>query len=298
MKKITVIAITFLLSLFNISLFAQTDSTAKADTTVQALPEVAIDELVRNTFSSSTILDNQTVMTPAKGGKEFIIQHRFGDMKTIKDLFGLYGASNIRLALNYGITDKIMIGFGTERDHKMQEFLLKVALLKQTKSNKIPVSVTYFGNAVLDGRDKSVWGINYYYERRWSYVNSIIVARKFNKRFSLQASAAYAHFNQVDTIKTNDIIALTINGKCKIAGPMSAIFEYDYTVAPVKTLKYYQEQSKPNASIGFDINTGTHNFQLFVASYRSIIAQQNYMYNKNDFTKGKVFIGFNIIVRL
>jgi len=298
MKKITVITITFLLSLFNISLFAQMDSTAKADTTVQSLPEVTIDEPVRNTFSSSTILDNQTVMSPLKGSKELMIQHRFGDMKTISDLFGIYGSSNIRVGMNYGITDNIMIGFGTESNHKMQEFILKIALLKQKKSNAIPISVSYFANTVIDGRDKSNWALNYKFSSRLSFLHSIIVARKCNKRLSLQGSASFAHFNQVDSIKTNDIVALTLNGKCKIVGPMSAIFEYDYTVAPVKTLKYYQEQSKPNASIGFDINTGTHNFQLFVASYRSIIAQQNYMYNKNDFTKGKVFIGFNIIVRL
>jgi len=298
MKKIFILSSILSLSLIQTTLFGQTDSTAQADSTVQSAPEVVVDEPVRNTFSSSTIIDNQTVMTPAKGGMEFIIHHRFGDMKTVKDLFGLYGASNIRLGLTYGITDRIMVGFGTERDHKMQEFLLKAALLKQTKSNNIPVSITYYANAVLDGRDKTLWGSNYYYERRWSFLHSIIVARKINKRLSVQGSAAFAHFNQVDTIKTNDIIALTFNAKCKIVGPMSAICEYDYTVAPVKTLKYYQEQSKPNASFGFDINTGTHNFQFFAASYRGIVPQQNYMFNKNDFTKGKWFLGFNIIVRL
>ena len=250
MKKISILSLLVSLGLFQSAVFAQTDST------IQETPEVIIDEPVRNTFSSSTLIDNQTVMTPLKGGIEFVIHHRFGDMTTIKDLFGLYGASNIRLGFNYGITDKIMVGFGTERDHKMQEFLIKVALLKQTKSNKIPVSVTYYANAVIDGRDSSNWGSNLHFESRLSFLHSIIVARKINKRISVQASAAFAHFNQVDTIKTNDIVALSLNGKCKLFGPISAICEYDHTFAPVRLLKYYQVQSKPNASIGFDINTG------------------------------------------
>ena len=289
MKRLTIVSIVLLLGLFNISLFAQTDSTVK---------EPVVDEAVRNTFSSSVILDNQTVMLPLKGSKELEIQHRFGEMKKINDLFGIYGSSNIRFGMNYGITDNIMIGFGTESNHKMQEFKLKLALLKQTKSNRIPVSVSYYGNTVIDGRDNSNWGANYKFTSRLSFVNSILVARKFNKRFSLQGSVAFAHFNQVDSIKTNDVVALSLNGKCKLFGALSAIFEYDHTFAPVKLLKYYQEQSKPNASLGLDINTGTHNFQVYVASYRGIIAQQNYMYNKNDFTKGNLFIGFNIIVRL
>ncbi|HQB79596.1 MAG TPA: DUF5777 family beta-barrel protein, partial [Tenuifilaceae bacterium] len=63
------------------------------------------DYAVRS-FETSALIDNQTVTTPFKGMLELQIQHRFGPVENgITDLFGIYAPSNIRMGLNYGITD-------------------------------------------------------------------------------------------------------------------------------------------------------------------------------------------------
>lgn len=62
---------------------------------------------VIDAWSSNMLIDAQTTITPNKKELEFIIQHRFTGLGNgVKDLYGLYGASNILLGLNYGISRK------------------------------------------------------------------------------------------------------------------------------------------------------------------------------------------------
>jgi hypothetical protein len=276
---------------------------------------------VRDFFNGSLLIDNQTVVSPMKGGKHFLIHHRFSKIEKIDDIFGIYGASNIRIGLDYGITDRIMIGFGTEKYNMMQELHWKYAILKQTVSNSMPFSLSYFGNIVLDARKKEIVSpdTNYKFAHRLSYFHQIIIARKFGERIALQVAPSFSHFNQVegtidliDSVTTNplyqnDVIGLTVGGKIKLFGEFSLLFEYDQSFW-LKTIMHYQKLAQPNYGLGFDIGTGTHNFQIFVSTYDQIIPQKNFNYNsnelfykdKNDKNKQKtgLRIGFNLTAKL
>ena len=71
------------------------------------------------------------------------------------------------------------------------------------------------------------------------------------------------------------------------------MLEYDQLL----TKQDLDEQPKPNLSLGWEIRTATHTFQVFVANYSQIINQRNLVFNTNDFTKGEYLVGFNITVR-
>jgi opacity protein-like surface antigen len=248
---------------------------------------------VSDIFSATLNIDNQTVVTPYKGSKQFIIQHRFAQIKDIKDLYGIYGASNIRIALMYGVTDRIMIGFGTEKYSKFQDFSWKYNILQQTETGSMPIALTYYGNLGIDGRDKAVFGANFKFADRLSTFHQIIVARKFSERISIQAAGSFAHVNKTDTIYHNDAMGICIGGRAKVYNDISFLFEYNQGL-PVKELRYYQDLAKPGLSFGFEIATGTHAFQLFATTYDKIIAQKYYRETKND----KFMVGFNITVKL
>ena len=119
---------------------------------VFAQDEAAAPETVTSTFNTATLIDNQTIESPYKGGLELQIHHRFSLIENVKNLYGIYGAANTRLGLNYGITDRIMIGAGTTKDYKLQDIQWKYAILKQTTDNSMPVSLSYYGNMVIDAR--------------------------------------------------------------------------------------------------------------------------------------------------
>ena len=121
----------------------------------------------RLTFESGILFDQQTVeLHPAKS-LEFVLQHRFGSTENgITDLYGIYGAANISFGLNYNLTDRIMVGFSTVKFHKLQNFQYKVKLFNETKSGSIPVSISWYGNAVIDGREKATFGMDYKFSSR------------------------------------------------------------------------------------------------------------------------------------
>jgi hypothetical protein len=264
--------------------------------TVAQDTETTEDLPVDAPWATATLIDNQTVVSPYKGGLEFEIHHRFGLMKNgIEDLFGIYAASNIRLGFNYGITDRIMLGAGTTKDYKLQDLQWKYAILQQTQSGRIPVSVSYYGNAVIDARAEDAFGPaeQYSWMHRFSYFSQIIVSRMLNDRFSLQVAPGFIYYNAVDEGYKNANFSIHAGGRAKIVGYNSIIVEYDQLL----TKQDIETQPKPNLSIGYEISTGTHAFQLFVANYSQIINQRNLMYNTNDFSNGDFLVGFNITVR-
>lgn len=262
--------------------------------------EENVSKPVRFTFGTSILIDNHTVATPYKGGIELEIHHRFSLIENYHNLFGIYGAANTRIGLNFGITDRLMLGIGTTKDYKLQDLQWKYLILAQTEDDKIPVSLSYYGNAVLDlQRDEAFGPIERYRDiHRLSYFTQFIVARKFNEVFSMQLAPSLAYFNSVPQYRdgkkySNLNIGLSAGAKVSVSSSHSLILEYDQLL----TRQNLDEQPKPNLSAGWEIGTATHTFQVFVANYSQIISQRNLLFNTNNFAKGEYLVGFNVTVR-
>lgn len=286
MKKIFIV---LTLTLFISPLFAQEETQTKEP----AKP-------VRNTFATTSLIDNHTVATPYKGGLELQIQHRFSVIENYHNLFGIFGSANTRIGLNYGITDRLMVGAGTTKDYKLQDIQWKYLILQQTDDNSMPVSLSYFGNVVLDLQKEEVFGPAESYREihRLSYFTQLIIARKLNEKFSVQVAPSVSYFNSVpqytdSTGYKNLNLGISAGARANLFGPHSIILEYDQLL----TKQNLDVQPKPNLSLGWEINTATHTFQIFAANYNQIISQRNLLFNKIDFKKADFLIGFNITVR-
>jgi hypothetical protein len=258
---------------------------------------------VRNTFGTGTLIENQTIATPYKGGLELVIHHRFSRIYDQNDLFGIYGSANTRIGLNYGITNKLMVGLGTTKDYKLQDIQVKYLILEQTADNKMPISLAVYGNMVADLRDKDVFGPkdSYIEIHRLSYFTQVIVARKFGEKISVQIAPSMAYFNSVPVTDTtrfkNMNFGISAGVRANLFGAHSLILEYDQLLTKQDVSKNPELEPKPNLSLGWEIGTGTHTFQIFVTNYNQIINQRNLVFNTNDFTKGDYLVGFNITVR-
>jgi hypothetical protein len=279
----TLKTLTYLLLLLvalNGRIFAQQDSIQQID-----------NRPVKSPFQTNVLVDNQTVVSPYKGTLNMLINHRFGSMDNgISDLFGIYGGANTRLGLDYGITDRIMVGAGTTQNYQLQDVEWKYAILQQTRSNSMPISLSYFGNIVVDARDKENFGpsASYKFIHRLSYFTQLIVSRKFSNVFSFQVAPDMSYYNGVADSLNNMIFGVSVGGRAKIWGDKSIIVEYDQPLT-----KHDAFDPKPNLAIGFEIGTATHAFQIFVSNYKDIVYQRNLAYNQNN----KFQIGFNITIR-
>ena len=252
---------------------------------------------VRETFNGTLLGDQQTGTSPRDKGLELIIHHRFGTMENgLTDLYGIYAPSNIRLGLSFGVTEKLMVGFGTEKNNKLQEFYAMYNILQQTRGGSIPVGISYYVNMAIDARNEEVFGENYAFTNRLSYFHQIIIDRKFGDRLSVQLAPSFAHFNAVDSVWHNDYIGVSAGARYKVFGDFSIIANYEQAFT-YKAVELYQNDTKPNLALGFEVGTPTHCFQLFAANYDKITPQKNLANNLNDFTKGEILIGMNVIVR-
>ncbi len=253
------------------------------------------DKPVRSTFETTLLIENQTVESPYQGGLQFQIQHRFGTVKNgITDIFGIYAPSNIRLALDYGITDRLMLGVGSTANYKLQDLQWKYSILHQTRAGKVPVSLSYYGNVVLDARSEDNFGPeeNFKSIHRFSYFTQLILARKFSEMFSFQVAPGFIYYNSVEEGLKNANVTIHAGGRAKLTGSLSILAEYDQNLTSQETF-----EPKPNLAAGVEIGTATHAFQIFLTNYSSIINQRNLLYNANDFTEGDYRVGFNITVR-
>lgn len=281
LKKIFLIAALF-------GLFANTATFAQDDD----FPVIA-------PFSGGMLIDTRTNETAFKGSWEYMIQHRFGKIKEISDLYGLYAPSNIYLGIDYGITDDIMVGFGTEKDNKLQSFQAKWQALKQTESYSMPVGVTLYGNMAIDARDEAAFGKDYAFTDRLSYFGQVIVTHKVNEKISLLLAPAFAHVNAADSLINHDNISLTFGGRAKVYNDIAVIAEYGHPFNLAGISEYSEPvEPKPNLALGVELVTMTHVFQIYASPFRGIIPQRNFLFNSNDFTEGDMMLGFNIRVRM
>ena len=81
-----------------------------------------------------------------KHGLDFRISHRFGSFKEgAAELYGLDGSTSY-FTVDYGLTNRIMLGIGRATYNKLVTGNLKVKLLRQSKGEKnMPLSLSLFG---------------------------------------------------------------------------------------------------------------------------------------------------------
>lgn len=254
--------------------------------------EVKEDKPERPAFESAFLIDNPTNVVFSKNTLEVVMAHRFGEFGNDNDLVGFWGASNIRIALAYSIHDRLAIGFGTSKFKRYQDFNWKASILQQTRSNKIPVSVTYYGNFVIDARQKDK-GLFRNVQDRYSYFHQLIIAKRFNPNLSLQIAPSISHYNAVKSTMKNDMISVALGGRYKISPNTAIVFDYS------QPLTEFEANDPPaGISLGAEFGTSAHTFQIFVTNLWGIVPQENYMFNNNDNgingESGQFLIGFNI----
>jgi len=297
-----------LLSLQTATVYAQ-DSTAVANQTatpVKAKP-------VKNTFQSTWIIDDQSVMVPVKGTLEFDIMHRFGTIGNgYQDLDGLFAPANIRLGINYAPINNLDIGIGLTKTDMLWDGNAKYAILRQTKG-KSWVSVTYYGDLAYDTRFDPTHTVFTYTTDRITSYNEIIIARKFTDKLSLQVAPTWSHQNAVQGYYIqdgtsekvfeqmwHDQFGFNAAGRYKISDGTAVILDYDQPITNEPT-----NNPHPNVAFGVEFSTSGHTFQIFMGNYQMLSPQHDAFFNQNnpfpytdaDGTKvkgGEFCIGFNI----
>ena len=271
---------------FLILVLAASAKTAPARTTGDSLTDYTW-----NTFRDTRIINGHSVETGEKGEGKFIISHRFGKVSGgLYELFGL-DQSHIRIGLDYAVTPHFTVGAGRSSFQKTYDGYLKCRLLRQQQGQKhIPVSVTYFtGMALNTLRWKDPDRVNFF-TSRLSFTHQLMLARKFSHYFSLQLSPTLVHRNLVRTMEEkNDVFALGVASRIQLTKITALLLEY-YYVFPNQLQSMYRN----SLSVGVEIETQGHVFQLHVSNSTGMIEPQYITQTVDDWREIGIKLGFNI----
>ena len=243
------------------------------------------------TFKANRIINLHSIENTTKGVFDFKISHRFGFVNGgFRELFGLDQAS-IRIGGDYGLTDRIMIGAGRSSYEKTYDGFIKAKLLRQSSGSRVmPLSASFMAaTAIKTIEFQDPDRVNYFSSRLY-YVFQGLVARKFNESLSLQISPTIVHRNLVRTrSESNDVFSLGFGGRCKVTNRISINAEYIY-VFPDQLAPGYRN----SLSLGLDIETGGHVFQLHFTNSTSMIEKGFITETIGDWSNGGVHFGFNV----
>ena len=246
-------------------------------------------DFTKATFKTTHLVIGQSSETVAKGDLNFIISHHFGKVNEgVYTLFGL-DQSTIRLGLEYGLNRRLSVGVGRSSYQKTYDGYLKFKILRQRKSG-IPLTVTYFGEMTINSMKWADPLRKNFFSSRLDYVNQLLIASKVNTKFSIQLMPSHVHKNLVKLkADPNDIYAMGGGMRYKIVKRLSVNAEYYYLLTN-KTAKDF----KNSFSIGVDMETGGHVFQLFFTNSHPLFERGFISETEGSWKKGDIFFGFNI----
>lgn len=247
------------------------------------------------TFKSTRVINGHSIETISKNHLDFRISHRFGQLNDgAYNFFGLDQAT-MRMGLEYGLTDMLMVGIGRSTSQKTFDYFAKYKVLRQSKEAS-PISVTAFASVDAISLSTSPQFRFYNNLERLTYTGQLLIARKFSERLSLQLSPTFIHRNKVElATEPNDIMAVGIGGRLKISKRTSLNAEYFYRLpmsleAGIATNPNYYN----SLSVGFDIETGGHVFQLHFTNSLGMVERQFIAQTEGNWAKGDIHYGFNI----
>ena len=280
--------LTLLLVFFTaVSISAQEDE----DDLLGLLEEEEIVDYATASFKTNRIINLHSLENTAGGVFDFKISHRFGFLNSgFKELFGLDQAS-MRIGGDYGITDWLTVGLGRSSYEKTYDGFVKAKFLRQSKgAKKMPITAALFASTAIKTVDFQDPDRENYFTSRMYYTFQLIIGRKFNDYFSFQLSPTLVHRNLVRTsTEKNDVFALAAGTRVKISKRVAINGEYIY-VFPNQLADGYRN----SLSIGLDLETGGHVFQLHFTNSTSMIEKGYITETVGNWWDGDIHFGFNV----
>ncbi|PCJ94964.1 MAG: hypothetical protein COA50_11345 [Flavobacteriaceae bacterium] len=264
------------------TLFSQEDLFSEIDTTAAGGFETAA-------FKGLKIVNFESTKMVSQKELYFVVSHRFGSVKTgFKDFFGLDQAVT-RLNFIYGISDGVNIGFSRSSFLKIYETSLKLRLLRQKKEGA-PVTIVLFNSLLINTALDKVNLPDLEFRNRLGYTSQLLISSKINKNLSLEIIPTFFHDNLVQIVnQENSQYVLGIGGRHKLSKRWSFNADYGFHLNRVSTSPF-----KNPLSIGFDLETGGHVFQLHFTNAQPMNTNGYLGQAIGDWGKGDFFFGFNL----
>lgn len=243
-------------------------------------------EPVKNSFKGTRFVNGQSVNLVKKGELHLLIQHRFGDISDgAYELFGLDQAS-MRIGFEYGFGNNFNVGIGRSTWLKTFDGFVKYRLASQSSDFPFSAAITLGGSLPTDRYNfPDTYDT---FSDKYSWDTQLHIAKTMGK-LGVQVSPGYMKTGYLTSINKNlSIFTLAAGGSLSISKKVSTNVEY---IAPFNS----EIPGDNTFSIGVDIDTGGHLFQLILSNSQRMFNQSLQTYTTGEWGEGKLFFGFNLI---
>ena len=240
-------------------------------------------------FKGLKVINFESTKLVAKKGFNFIVSHRFGTVKKgFQNLFGLDEAVT-HLNFVYGLSDNINISASRSSNQKIYEVATKFRLVNQ-QAGKIPFTVVGYTSVLANTSLDTDNLPKLEFKHRLSYVAQLLVSRKMNNNLSLILSPTFFHDNYLtDDFQENSQYGIGFGGRYKLGKRWSLNTEYGMHLNRSENSLY-----KNPFSIGVDLETGGHVFQLLFTNSQSMNTNGVFGTSTGEWGESDVYFGFNL----
>lgn len=265
------------------------NSVIAQDDLLNELEEEAKEETFEQpAFKAMKIGNLQSTKVAGKKDLYLYVSHRFGSLKDGLTTFFGFDNANTKIQLVYGIYDGVQIGLSRESIRKTYATHVKVKLKGQ--SSDFPVNIVGYATANIrtDLRKNQYPFLKF--GDRMSYATQLLISRRFSNKFSFELAPTFVRQNLVlEPSQKHNQIALGAGTRMKLSKRMSINLDYVYNFSRYEKSIY----SNP-LTIGLDIETGGHVFQLLFSNAQST-NEPGFISNAEGKWFEDVFFGFNIV---
>lgn len=255
-------------------------------------------------FPDTRLLMGHTTGTLQKGILEFRVAHRFGDIAGAdggwETFYGIEEAADIRIAFEYGITNRLMAGIGRTKGtgpaKRLIEGMLKFQWLTQEKSG-MPLSVAVVGNTVLSTMpataDPSLVSHFPRFDHRLSFMLQGVLSRTFGTQLSLLLRPTLLHRNYVNFKDQNTTYYLGGGVQWTIFEGWSLLADYFYAF---QTHSFSASTYTNPLAVGLSYETGGgHIFSVGLSNGRGLLENDYLPYTTEKWQDGEFRFGFRIV---
>ncbi len=244
------------------------------------------NQIISNAFQGTRFVNEQSVNLADHGELRLYIQHRFGEIDGgLYQLFGLDQAT-MRMGFEYGLGKNLNVGFGRSTFLKTYDVYAKGRIAGQTETFPLSIGLVAAGSVPTLR--------NYFpdtennFSSKFSGNIQLLLAKTFGL-VGLQVTPGFLKTGYLLAENRNiSVFTLGLAGSVRVSSDVSVNLEYLHPFSD-------DLRSAIPLSLGVDINTGGHLFQLILSNSQQIFTQGLYTATQGNWGDGKLFFGFNLI---
>ncbi len=200
-----------------------------------------IPQYTQATFKFSRIAFGHSIETRKKGILDVFVANRFWNTPEQRTQSFAADRLSTRIALEYGVSDRFLMGFGGTTFDGLFDGYLKYKLVQQRSDQKgSPFSITLLQSASYFSEALTAPNIQDDFADRLSYTTQMLIAKKVTPNFSLQIAPTFVHrglvFSEEDP---QNHFAIGFGGRYKLGNHVSVVSEYYYNTNPVESFDTY-----------------------------------------------------------